>query len=109
MLRRASPRRPPPPGESQPPGESEQAPEPAPGVPAGVIDETDDAGGHRIYLNPWADQDEPDEELPGPSARPNRLSTPIATATTARCRRAGSGGGRVGSSPRGCVPRPPGG
>jgi hypothetical protein len=22
-----------------------------------VVDETDDAGGHRIYLNPWADED----------------------------------------------------
>jgi hypothetical protein len=30
-----------------------------------VIDETDDAGGHRIYLNPWADEEEdPDDELP---------------------------------------------
>jgi hypothetical protein len=26
-------------------------------VPVGVIDETDDAGGHRIYLNPWAAED----------------------------------------------------
>jgi hypothetical protein len=36
------------------------------GVRVGVIDETDDAGGHRIYLNPWADrEDDPDdEELP---------------------------------------------
>jgi hypothetical protein len=25
-----------------------------PGIRAGVIDENDDAGGHRIYLNPWA-------------------------------------------------------
>jgi len=33
-------------------------------IPAGVIDESDDAGGHRIYLNPWADRDEPDQELP---------------------------------------------
>ena len=33
-------------------------------IPVGVIDESDDAGGHRIYLNPWANQDEPDEELP---------------------------------------------
>ena len=24
----------------------------------GVVDETDDAGGHRIYLNPWAGGDE---------------------------------------------------
>ena len=30
----------------------------------GVVDETDDADGHRIYLNPWADwdQDEPEDE-----------------------------------------------
>ena len=35
------------------------------GIPHGVIDETDDAGGHRIYLNPWAEQGESDdEELP---------------------------------------------
>jgi hypothetical protein len=26
-----------------------------PVVPAGQVDETDDAGGHRIYLDPWAD------------------------------------------------------
>jgi hypothetical protein len=35
--------------------------EPAPAVPAplaGVVDETDDADGHRIYLNPWAAADE---------------------------------------------------
>ncbi len=31
-------------------------------VPVGVIDETDDAGGHRIYLNPWADEDPAPEE-----------------------------------------------
>ena len=74
MFRRTIPRRP----RSQPAEDSEQAPEPAPaaGLRASVIDETDDAGGHRIYLNPWAgqddqydpdeqyDQDEPDEELP---------------------------------------------
>jgi hypothetical protein len=35
------------------------------GVTAGVIDETDDIGGHRIYVNPWADEEEdPDDELP---------------------------------------------
>jgi hypothetical protein len=62
ILRRTTPRRP----KSRPPEEAPHAPEPAPaaGIPVGVIDETDDAGGHRIYLNPWADQDEPDEELP---------------------------------------------
>jgi hypothetical protein len=33
-------------------------------VMPGVVDETDDADGHRIYLNPWAawDQDEPEDE-----------------------------------------------
>jgi hypothetical protein len=31
--------------------------------PRGQTD-TDDAGGHRIYLNPWAEDDEPDDELP---------------------------------------------
>jgi len=33
-------------------------------VMPGVIDETDDADGHRIYLNPWAawEQDEPEDE-----------------------------------------------
>jgi hypothetical protein len=40
------------------------APAPAPErwSPAGVVDEGDDAGGHRIYLNPWAAED--DEVLP---------------------------------------------
>jgi Family of unknown function (DUF6350) len=33
------------------------------GFRVGVIDESDDAGGHRIYVNPWADEeDEEDEE-----------------------------------------------
>ena len=61
ILRRTTPRRP----RRRPPEEASHAPEPAPaaGIPVGVIDETDDAGGHRIYLNPWADQDELDEEL----------------------------------------------
>jgi hypothetical protein len=37
----------------------------AAGIPA-VIDETDDAGGHRIYLNPWADREQvEDSEDPG--------------------------------------------
>ncbi len=33
------------------------------GVPPGVVDETDDAGGHRIYFNPWVayDDDQDDE------------------------------------------------
>jgi len=35
------------------------------GFRVGVIDETDDAGGHRIYLNPWADvEEDPGAELP---------------------------------------------
>jgi hypothetical protein len=33
---------------------SEPAVAPAAVAPAGTIDETDDADGHRIYLNPWA-------------------------------------------------------
>ena len=65
MFRRTMPRRP----RSQPAEESQQAPEPTPpaGIPVGMIDESDDAGGHRIYLNPWASQDDQydeDEELP---------------------------------------------
>ncbi|HLK74460.1 MAG TPA: DUF6350 family protein [Streptosporangiaceae bacterium] len=81
MLRRTRPRLPrrrpaPEPGEAE---ETEtttdsepftRPPEPR-RVPVGVIDETDDAGGHRIYVNPWAyedpiaeDDDEDDEELP---------------------------------------------
>jgi Family of unknown function (DUF6350) len=31
-------------------------------IQVGVIDENDDAGGHRIYLNPWADRDDPGDE-----------------------------------------------
>lgn len=30
----------------------------APGIPAGVVDETDNADGHRIYVNPWAGHDD---------------------------------------------------
>ena len=41
--------------------------QPPPSRPPGsaLVDESDDAGGHRIYLNPWAADDEgdPDEEL----------------------------------------------
>ena len=44
------------------------APEEAAGVvtPAGVVDETDNADGHRIYMNPWAagDEDDQDDEIP---------------------------------------------
>jgi Family of unknown function (DUF6350) len=49
-----------------------EKPEPADltGIQVGVIDEMDDDGGHRIYVNPWADEEDgedgqdPDEELP---------------------------------------------
>jgi Family of unknown function (DUF6350) len=49
----------------RPAEETEQPSRPAePPIRVGVIDETDDAGGHRIYLNPWAAQEEdPDDEL----------------------------------------------
>jgi hypothetical protein len=50
------------------PAPSEPAMPSAPaGPPPGVIDETDDASGHRIYLNPWASPeaaDHADDELP---------------------------------------------
>ena len=48
-----------------PPGQAERSPAPAEteGIRVGIIDETDDVGGHRIYVNPWAYEDEPDEEL----------------------------------------------
>ena len=43
--------------------DADTGPIPIPVLP-GVVDETDDADGHRIYLNPWAawDQDEPEDE-----------------------------------------------
>jgi hypothetical protein len=59
ILRRAARRR----------TEADPAPEPVAAVPAaeaalpGVVDETDDAGGHRIYWDPWADDDQ--DGLPG--------------------------------------------
>jgi hypothetical protein len=31
-------------------------------APAGVVDENDDAGGHRIYVNPWASYDTGDQD-----------------------------------------------
>ena len=37
---------------------------PASLLPHGQRDETDDAHGHRIYVNPWAAYEEEDEELP---------------------------------------------
>ena len=59
MFRRKTPR-------DRPAEETEHPSRPAePLIRVGVIDETDDAGGHRIYLNPWADEEEdPDDELP---------------------------------------------
>jgi hypothetical protein len=43
--------------------DADTGPIPIPVLP-GVVDETDDAEGHRIYLNPWAgwEQDEPQDE-----------------------------------------------
>ncbi|MGH3260082.1 MAG: cell division protein PerM [Streptosporangiaceae bacterium] len=43
--------------------DADTGPIPIPVLP-GVVDESDDADGHRIYLNPWAtwDQDEPEDE-----------------------------------------------
>jgi hypothetical protein len=43
--------------------DADTGPIPIPVLP-GVVDETDDAEGHRIYLNPWAgwEQDEPEDE-----------------------------------------------
>jgi hypothetical protein len=32
--------------------------------PALIVDESDDAGGHRIHVNPWADEDWPEEAGP---------------------------------------------
>jgi hypothetical protein len=48
ILRRATKR---PAGLAPPPG-------PGPGLRPGLVDETDDAGGHRIYLDPWAGYEE---------------------------------------------------
>ena len=57
MFRRKVPR-------SRPAEETERPPPRAEPIRVGVIDETDDDGGHRIYMNPWAYEEEPDEELP---------------------------------------------
>ena len=60
LFRRKTPR-------SHHPSETEHPSEPAaePGVLVGVIDENDDAGGHRIYVNPWAGEEEDaEDELP---------------------------------------------
>ena len=57
MFRRKIPR-------NRPAEDTERSDGPAePAIRFGVIDENDDAEGHRIYLNPWADEDEdPDED-----------------------------------------------
>jgi Family of unknown function (DUF6350) len=55
MFRKKTPR-------TLPAEETEHPAEPL-GFRVGVIDESDDAGGHRIYVNPWADaEDGKDEE-----------------------------------------------
>ena len=61
ILRRAGRRRSA--GLPVPEDDADTGPIPIPVLP-GVVDETDDADGHRIYLNPWAawDEDEPEEE-----------------------------------------------
>ena len=63
ILRRSARRR----TAGQPAPSEPAVPSAAAGAPAGVVDETDDAGGHRIYLDPWASDDEEDnrdEEMP---------------------------------------------
>ena len=57
MFRRRIPRH-------RPAEETGHPPPKAEPMRVGVIDETDDDGGHRIYMNPWAYEEEPDEELP---------------------------------------------
>ncbi len=42
------------------PAPEEAAPAVRAVTPAGVVDETDNADGHRIYMNPWAAQDQDD-------------------------------------------------
>ena len=48
------------PEEDPPPAPGEQAAA-EPGILVGVVDEREDVSGHRIFLNPWAEPDEPDE------------------------------------------------
>jgi Family of unknown function (DUF6350) len=55
ILRRATRRR-----AQDRPAPAGSAAVPAPGVMPGVVDETDDADGHRIYLDPWAADDSDD-------------------------------------------------
>jgi Family of unknown function (DUF6350) len=58
MFRRRTPR-------SRAREDTEHPSEPVEPIRFGVIDETDDIGGHRIYVNPWADEEEnPEDELP---------------------------------------------
>jgi len=47
------------------PAAAERAPAVGAGIALGMVDETDDAGGHRIYLDPWA-VDEADDQDPLP-------------------------------------------
>jgi uncharacterized protein DUF6350 len=53
ILRRATRRR-----TADQPAPEEAAPPGGPFTPVGVVDETDTADGHRIYLNPWAAEDQ---------------------------------------------------
>jgi hypothetical protein len=58
MFRRRTPR-------SRPREDTEHPSETAEPIRFGVIDESDDIGGHRIYVNPWAGQaEDPEDELP---------------------------------------------
>ena len=45
-----------------PAGGESFAPDDLRGIQVGIIDENDDAGGHRIYLNPWAGLEGQDDE-----------------------------------------------
>ena len=49
------------PEEDPPPAPGEQAAA-EPGILVGVVDEREDVSGHRIFLNPWAEPDEPEAE-----------------------------------------------
>jgi Family of unknown function (DUF6350) len=44
------------------PASAERARAVAAGIAPGIVDETDDAGGHRIYLDPWAVSDANDQD-----------------------------------------------
>jgi Family of unknown function (DUF6350) len=64
ILRRATRRR-----AQDRPAPAGSAAVPAPGVMPGVVDETDDADGHRIYLDPWAADGSDDLDQLGAPAR----------------------------------------